>query len=964
MQSMGLIDADDTGNATNAAATADIYDDSNGSDDEVEDEDDGLEDDNHMDIDAMENDAFGHGLDYGYGDREMGYRSESDRSETPSSTGKEQASEDEDGFAHITEADYREFERWYTEDDMLELDEMIAETLTVEEISSMKMAAIRLFGHISQRNYERIRYSFKQHLQLMSIYRVHKKLAKLSGISPTIIDCCTNVCHAFTGKYANEEVCSSCGYPRFDSKRKPYKTFEYLPTTPRFQGYFNNPAMVQAMNYRHEYKLEPGRIDEYFDSTNYADLRATDIVVEGVNLGVKYFRHQRDIAYMVMLDGVQLFDQPTNQKSTCWPIMAQNLNLPASQRAKLRNLIPLGVIPGPYQPKDFDSFLLPFVEEALEQARGVETYDVTTGKKFTLRAHPVIISGDMQAIKHVTQMKGPNAKLPCRGCEISRIYHTCRRTYYIPLTNPINKPDAIPDNRWDPNAGPDEYTGFDPLNLPLRTTHRINKQLDKIDAAPTKTKREELETKFGLNGDSILSHIPSIKCPDSYPHEFLHLFLLNHGKELFLLWSGKHERLEGLEGPLDFVLSINNLIAIGNETEDSTRWFPARFTRAIPSKSSILKYYDHYMELVDILNCLLSVTNTRARIEQLKLDVAHYVEGFEELYYQYKYERMFLCKLTLHAILHVPDDVIRCGPVWVYWSFPLERYCREVTFCAKSKVLPYTAISKHVLQLSQIGAVSCRFPEIRKALLFGKNDVPVGENVVSKMEQVYPGYESHILRFPRLREFALDKHVRQRLAAYSRTNEPGYSYAAWYKFLPKRCERWGKLRIADGGDCIRAAKACNPTSVYGKRDSSFIRFSYQKDKNEDDPRASIEMVPAIGYGRLDFILAFTLARKTPPPNQQGDELDAGEDEDEPSTHVLAQITEAKGVEGDATTELITYREFGRSFILDIKNVEHAVARVYTQGVRPNGEWAIIDRSQGVAHVEFGVDEHSSEEEDQ
>ncbi|KEP45119.1 hypothetical protein V565_315050, partial [Rhizoctonia solani 123E] len=108
------------------------------------------------------------------------------------------------------------------------------------------------------------------------------------------------------------------------------------------------------------------------------------------------------------------------------------------------------------------------------------------------------------------------------------------------------------------------------------------------------------------------------------------------------------------------------------------------------------------------------------------------------LYYQYKYEHLFLCKSTLHAILHVPDDIIRCGPVWVYWSFSVERYCREVTFCAKSKVLPYTAISKHVLQLSQIGAVSCRFPEIRKALLFGKNDIPVGENALSKMEQTYP----------------------------------------------------------------------------------------------------------------------------------------------------------------------------------------------------------------------------------
>ena len=116
-------------------------------------------------------------------------------------------------------------------------------------------------------------------------------------------------------------------------------------------------------------------------------------------------------------------------------------------------------------------------------------------------------------------------------------------------------------------------------------------------------------------------------------------------------------------------------------------------------------------------------------------------DTLSRLYYKYKYERLLLCKSTLHAILHVPDDIIRCGPVWVYWSFSLERYCREVTFCAKSSVLPYTAISKHVLQLSRLGAIACRFPKIRKALLFGKNDVPIGENALSKMEKTYPGCE-------------------------------------------------------------------------------------------------------------------------------------------------------------------------------------------------------------------------------
>ncbi|KDN36305.1 hypothetical protein RSAG8_10927, partial [Rhizoctonia solani AG-8 WAC10335] len=80
------------------------------------------------------------------------------------------------------------------------------------------------------------------------------------------------------------------------------------------------------------------------------------------------------------------------------------------------------------------------------------------------------------------------------------------------------------------------------------------------------------------------------------------------------------------------------------------------------------------------------------------------------------------------------------------------------------------------------------------------------------------------------------------------------------------------------------------------------KFSYQKNINGNDPHASIEMVLTIGI----------------------------------------------------SAELI---------ILDIKNVEHVVARVFTRGVIPNGEWVIIDRSQGAVRTDFGVDEHGSEEED-
>ncbi|CCO37709.1 hypothetical protein BN14_11868 [Rhizoctonia solani AG-1 IB] len=124
------------------------------------------------------------------------------------------------------------------------------------------------------------------------------------------------------------------------------------------------------------------------------------------------------------------------------------------------------------------------------------------------------------------------------------------------------------------------------------------------------------------------------------------------------------------------------------------------------------------------------------------------------------------------------------------------------------------------------------------------------------------------------------------------------------------------------------------------------------------------MISAVGYGHLDFILALTLPQKTPPQRESQSDTNGDDEDVEAITHVLAHTTEAKAVDQDATVELVTYRDYGRSFILDIKNVENVAGRVWTRGVRRTGGWAIIDRSGGVARAEFNVEEHGSDDEEQ
>ncbi|KDN36253.1 hypothetical protein RSAG8_10941, partial [Rhizoctonia solani AG-8 WAC10335] len=111
------------------------------------------------------------------------------------------------------------------------------------------------------------------------------------------------------------------------------------------------------------------------------------------------------------------------------------------------------------------------------------------------------------------------------------------------------------------------------------------------------------------------------------------------------------------------------------------------------------------------------------------------------------------------------------------------------------------------------------------------------------------------------------------------------------------------------------------------------------------------MVDAYGYGRLDFIIALTL------PASRKFEIN------KPELHILAHITEAKGAEGNAATEFVSFTQFGRSVILDVASVKCVVGRVFTKGVKPSGEWYLIDRGADMCETVFHPPEHAYEDDD-
>lgn len=194
-----------------------------------------------------------------------------------------------------------------------------------------------------------------------SLYLTQKKLADFVNIKPIFIPMCINSCCAFTDQLADNVSCPWCEEAAYinnqsSNMRTPRKVTTFLPLLDRFKLQYNNSNRSRELRYRHNYvnsdEYEEDSISDIFDGRLYKELTE-----EG------YFADERDIALIGSTDGYQIFKQKTDD---CWVIMFINANLPPNERIKKENLLISAIIPGPNQPKNFNSFLRPIVNELKE----------------------------------------------------------------------------------------------------------------------------------------------------------------------------------------------------------------------------------------------------------------------------------------------------------------------------------------------------------------------------------------------------------------------------------------------------------------------------------------------------------------------------------------------------------------------------------------------------------------------
>jgi hypothetical protein len=310
-----------------------------------------------------------------------------------------------------------------------------------------------------------------------------------------------------------------------------------------------------------------------FDGENYRTLRETPVDEGGV---YRFFDNPEDVALGLSTDGFTLFKRRRRGFSTAWPIILVNYNLDPRIRTRLENILCVGVIPGPRQCKDLNSYLAPLVEDLLALEHGVECGGLTpegAGYSFSLRAFIIMIFGDIPAVSKMMSMKGHNAISPCRACYMQGVLCQLERNaiYYVPLQRP-NATSSFPIDR-----------------LPMRRLELFRMHYDDIEAEQTKAARERIRRDVGVNSRSILSQLKSIDFPSSFPFDIMHLLFENLFPNMVRHWTGTFKELD--QGAGSYELSDEVWKSIGALTAQATKTIPSTFVGTIPNIAEDIKLF-------------------------------------------------------------------------------------------------------------------------------------------------------------------------------------------------------------------------------------------------------------------------------------------------------------------------------------------------------------------------------------
>lgn len=447
-----------------------------------------------------------------------------------------------------------------------------------------------------------------------------------------------------------------------------------------------------------------------------------------------------DFFILFSADGFQAFK---NSRHSVTIMAALSLNLPADRRYMCKNMIPVAFVPGPKEPKQLESFMLPFISEVLEINRSGGVHVSFVGSNGVLRSlhsrvFVVYQAADLQGIPKFAGNLGPSADAACHVCN--------------PATTksaPGKSTSYFPTHVRDARGAVEEK--FDPEHVPYRTDQSIEavyKRIEDLEMNPGRGSKKALND---IRYESGISHRPLLACLETFslqksiPLDLMHLYM-NILERLLDVYTGKEsccsrEKMEAAQqrsSKFSFILSeeaireINGSYVRGEPCciFSTLPEFLARPTKpfskyasfkASESKEFILNYgtsllYGHlddvhlkgwcvFKNMVEVSYRTKIPEVEVKEMEALAVDFTAYME--KSITFGLK-ERCEVMRLVMHLPLHLGRSTRQCGPLVNVSQFWLERFIGYFTDRLNAKTRPAPSMTESALLSTAVGIV---FPE-------------------------------------------------------------------------------------------------------------------------------------------------------------------------------------------------------------------------------------------------------------
>ena len=451
--------------------------------------------------------------------------------------------------------------------------------------------------------------------------------------------------------HPRQQLRAECGMPLLDAVLsrsgnitfRPKKVFCYQPLKESIKYLFQQKdfiKLIQLWRNRHVPNEVMGDVYDGEVWHNFCDNDGNRFVDQPYNL-------------MLYLN-VDWFQPFTHLTESVGAIYLSVQNLPRTERYKLSNIILVGIIPGPKEPKyTMNQYLSHLVEELKEFWHGVEIPLSTSLTGSVVKLALTGMSCDLPAVRKVCGFSSFSAILGCSKC----LYKFKSGAFRQKL----------------------DYSGYDRHNWPSRTLAEHKEAATQYAMAKSPAEQKRLPSKLGVHY-SMLLELPYFDPIRFHVIDPMHNLLLGTAKHMMQVWTKlgilNHQSFATIEERVRCIATPKDVGRLPLKISSSFSGFTADQWRNWTTIFSVVSLKDVLPQ--EHLNCWILFVKASILLCSRVIYKSSILSA--DLYFQQfckKYQQLYgseECTPNMHMHLHLKDSLTDYGPVYAFWCFAFERF--------------------------------------------------------------------------------------------------------------------------------------------------------------------------------------------------------------------------------------------------------------------------------------------------